>query len=288
MLVYLLVFLSSLLVISLVGFFSSIRPMKFSSLVTPDYYGWDYETVAFSTRDNLLIKGWLIPKVAGTPENARRVVILLHGYPFDKGNILALAPFLKEKFPLLLFDFRYFGESGGSYTSVGYHEQKDLLAAVDFLNRKGYDKIGVVGFSLGGAVALMAAEKSPNIRAVVADSSYADLEMMAKSHYSGLFILKYPLTILTRLISKVVLGVDPKDVSPARAAEGSRTPILIIHSKDDDQIPIENAYRIKEALKGNPQAQFWFFDGARHGETFGLKRAEYEKIVLDFLEAHLR
>ena len=34
-------------------------------------------------------------------------MILLHGYPADKGNILPVLAFLHADFNLLLFDFRY-------------------------------------------------------------------------------------------------------------------------------------------------------------------------------------
>src|SRR3970040_1993558 len=82
---------------------------------------------------------------------------------------------LHEDFNLLLFDFRYLGKSDGSYSSAGAKEVEDLLAAIRFLKGRGIKKVGVWGFSMGGAVALMAIEKAPEIRAVISEPSIARL-----------------------------------------------------------------------------------------------------------------
>ena len=70
-------------------------------------------------------------------------MIVLHGYPYDKGNALGVTPFLHDEFDLVLFDFRYFGASEGTSTTVGHRERLDVLAAVDHLRSKGVRSIGV-------------------------------------------------------------------------------------------------------------------------------------------------
>src|SRR6267142_2627906 len=158
-----LIVLSVLIIISLWGFYSSIRPPKIISSITPRDLKMDYEDVWFKTADGLTLRGWYIPCAKET----QKTLILLHGYPADKGNILPALAFLHEDFNLLLFDFRYLGKSEGSYSTAGAKEVEDLLAAIQFLKGRGVKEVGVWGFSMGGAVALMAIEKALEIRAVI-------------------------------------------------------------------------------------------------------------------------
>ena len=130
-------------VFSLFGLFVSVRPPRILSSVHPSHIGLPYESVTIKTSDGLKLSGWFIPR-----EGSDRVVIGLHGYPADKGDILPALMFLLRDFNLLLFDFRYFGESEGRYTTVGGDEVKDLLAAIQFLKERGFEKIGVWSHSV--------------------------------------------------------------------------------------------------------------------------------------------
>jgi len=160
------------LIVSLSGFLSAIRPSKIYSSITPADFGLDFENVSMRTEDGIELKGWLIPKTGSD-----KIIIGLHGYPADKGDILPTLIFLQKDFNLLLFDFRYLGESSGLYTTIGIKEVNDLLAAVDFAKERGFQKIGVWGFSMGGAVALMTVQRTPHINTIVSDSSYAALPL---------------------------------------------------------------------------------------------------------------
>ena len=175
-----------LILVSLWLFYISIRPPKIVSSITPRELNMPYEEVSFTTADGLTLRGWFVP----SEKKADKTLILLHGYPADKGNILPALAFLHADFNLLLFDFRYLGESEGNYSTAGAKEVEDLLAAIQFLKGKGIAEVGVWGFSMGGAVALMAIEKASEIRAVISESSYANLGDMASSS------LEFPCSII--------------------------------------------------------------------------------------------
>ena len=125
-------------------FYISIRPPKMVSSITPRNLNMPYEQVSFTTADGLSLRGWFI--LSG--KRAAKTLILLHGYPADKGNILPALAFLHADFNLLLFDFRYLGESDGSYSTAGAKEVEDLLAAIRFLKTRGIEEVGVWGFSM--------------------------------------------------------------------------------------------------------------------------------------------
>ena len=266
-------------IISLYGFFIAIRPSKILSSLTPANFNLDFENLTIETEDGIKLKGWFIPQV-----NSDKVIIALHGYPADKGNILPALLFLQEDFNLLFFDFRYFGESSGFYTTIGAKEVNDLLAAVEFARGRRFKKIGVWGFSMGGATALMAVSKTSDISAIVADSSYAALSLLLTEPYRNFAFFKYPLAFFTRLWPRIFLRISITEASPVKKVKGVKTPILLIHSSEDEVIPFSHALLLKEALKDNPRAEFWFEGGVLHGEF----QKEYQTRVREFFQKNLK
>ena len=267
-----------LIILSLWGFYISIRPPKILSSITPRDLNMAYENVSFKTVDDLTLRGWFIPSAKTTG----KTLILLHGYPADKGNILPALAFLHEDFNLLLFDFRYLGESAGSYSTAGAREVEDLLAAIQFLKGRSTTELGVWGFSMGGAVALMTIEKAPEIRAVISESSYANLGDMALELFK-IPLLNYPMAYLVRLWAKVFLGIDLRDVSPADRVRHSTIPILLTHSSGDEVIPFSHGQALREVLAKNPNAEFWFKEKTIHGQL----GSDYQQRVRDFFLKHM-
>jgi pimeloyl-ACP methyl ester carboxylesterase len=177
--------LAIIVFLSLLQFFVSIHPPSYSDPSTPNNYGLTYENVEFTTSDNIKIRAWLIKS-----DKANGTVIVGHGYPFNKGNILPLATFLYPDYNLLYYDHRYFGESEGRVTTVGMKEVEDVKAAVSFIHKRFGSKepIALFGFSLSAAAMLMSKEK---VNAIISDSAYANLEQMTKDMYRIFGPLKY-------------------------------------------------------------------------------------------------
>jgi fermentation-respiration switch protein FrsA (DUF1100 family) len=103
-------------------------------------------------------------------------------------------------------------------SSSGFFERLDLQGASDFLVSKGADRsrIGVLGFSLGGAVALMAGSNPHNFGAVAADSSFADFSLVLRNSLTG---IKRPLRLGLpgmELMARSIYGIDIKEISSAR------------------------------------------------------------------------
>lgn len=283
MIAYPILFILFLLGFSLYGFWSATHPHKFITRATPETLAWEFEDVVLRTEDGVKLAAWFVP----SKNPSDKAVILLHGYPADKANILYWAEFLQEDFNLLFVDFRYFGQSEGAYTTIGLLEQKDVRAALDELERRGIEKIGVMGFSLGGATALLAAARDARIQAVASDSAFAHINLMGYEFYRNLSVLKYPLTWLTKFWAGIFLRIDANAIAPENAAAQLRIPVLVIHSKKDQTIPFENALRIEAALRGNPRAEFLFLAEGTHGNLPSASLAEYQKSIRRFFRTHL-
>ena len=108
---YLFIIVIFTVLLSLWGFYWAIRPLRIMSSITPSDFRVAYEDVSFRTQDNILLRGWFIP--SSRPK--AKTIIVLHGYPADKSNILPSRIFLHPFSNLLFIDFRYFGNSEGPY-----------------------------------------------------------------------------------------------------------------------------------------------------------------------------
>jgi uncharacterized protein len=260
--------------------YSATHPEKLISTATPKNYDLSYEDVWFMTSDGVRLSGWFVER-QGPPTDA--AVVILHGYPASKGDMVGRVAFLAKYYNLFFIDFRYFGESAGPGTTVGATETEDLLAAVRYLKSRGMKKIGVYGFSMGGAVALMSLPLTKDIDAVISEGAYARLCLVAEQLYRPIELLSKPLAWLTCQYAKVALGVDPFKVNPADAVAGSDKPILLFHAQDDDVVPFKHAILLQQALQKDPLAEFEFASG-----THGLPPKDFPNKVVTFFDRYLK
>ena len=257
---YLSLFLGGFILVSLFSFFLAIRPPLIEVGAKPESFSLSAEEITLSAPDGTALSAWWIP---GETE---RAIIFLHGYPAEKSDMLSLAAPLSPAFSLLLLDLRYFGQSGGAFSTLGVKERHDVKAAVDFLKEKGVSHIGVFGFSLGGATAMLAAAIDPRIEAVATYAAFSSHRRIAHEAYRSIGPLKYPLVFLMELWARVVFGASVADTAPEDAARGLSIPVFVIHRRGDEQISFAHAERLKESLSENPRAEFYFFDEGFHGE----------------------
>lgn len=263
-LLYFFVLFCGLVVIGLFNAWLVTHPARLESGLTPADYGLPFEEVRMTARDGVFIAGWFIP----APAPAKPALLLLHGYPAEKGDLLFSAKALHEDFHLLLIDFRYFGASGGSVTTLGTKEPLDVAAALDYLELRGFRRVGVFGFSLGGAVAIVTAAQDTRIAALAAYAAFADLGLLARHVYARLPVIREALIPLMQFWARALWDIDT-GFAPKKHAGRLRIPVLIIHTQRDGQIPFSHAELLREALRENERAAFYFPDSGAHGALPG-------------------
>ncbi|MEI7555719.1 alpha/beta fold hydrolase [Candidatus Chlorohelix sp.] len=250
------------------------------------------EKVDFKSVDGLTLKGYFYP---GFYHNGATIIILhgFHGAAFDVHE-----PALTMQaagFNALTFDFRGCGASGGHTTSVGYYEVRDLLGAISYVKtRTDVDatRIGVYGFSMGGATALMATAISPDIKAVITDSAFASLDTVLKSSFKYFYRLprfpfKSPTILASKVFSRTVLRrIHPVESLRKLATENRKIPILFIHTDKDPAVPVSEAVILYSAHTG--PKELWIIEGSGHIAALQAERNIYAKRVTGFFEAHLR
>jgi len=237
----------------------------------------EYRDINFSTENGIEIRGWYIEG------NKRGTIIMCHPYGMDKGDCLPQARFLNHTgYSILLFDFRGHGRSDGRYSSLGYYEVKDILAAVFFLKEKGESRIGVMGFSMGGTVALLGASITPDISAVISEGAYLSFHSavysFVKCHYHA---PRYPFLPPAIWTAGIRLRFKPKELNLKNCLHKiSPTPILIIHSREDKEIPVSEGIEIFN--KAKEPKYLWIVPNAGHLKCYSEEKREYEKRVIDF------
>ena len=259
---YLFIFVFGFIFVSLWSFWLIIQPKKITTNRTPSNYSLFYETIEIETIDEKKLSGWMI----NSDKEEKKAVIFLHGYPADKSDMLDIAAYLHPEFSLLLLDLRYFGESEGFCTTLGAKEREDVKRAIDFLENKGFENIGIFGFSFGGAIGIQTASEDKRVKALASYAAYSDTKDLGLELYRNLPVLKYPLIELMSFWSKTFFKTSIKDLSPKKAAENIDIPVFLIHTKQDELISFKHVEVLKEKLKNNKNAEFYFPDEGLHGE----------------------
>lgn len=128
-------------------------------------YDHPHERFTLRTQDGVRIQGvWL---KCNPP--VKKAVVVCHGAGRSKNtmSIVQTCTILATRYDVFTFDFRGHMESGGVFRANGDTEY-DLLAVIDHVKRCGYEKIAVVGWSVGATTALLAAANGCPIDAIVA------------------------------------------------------------------------------------------------------------------------
>jgi pimeloyl-ACP methyl ester carboxylesterase len=127
--------------------------------------------VAFPATDGVPLEGWLLNAPGQGPP-----VLLCHPLGSSRGSMVNLAIELhRTGFPVLAFDFRGHGGSGGGPSTLGLDEKRDILGAIDFLAAEAggpLREVGIYGVGMGAHAAVLAATDRRSIRVLVLDGLY--------------------------------------------------------------------------------------------------------------------
>ncbi len=214
-------------------------------------------------------------------EKLPAVVLVAGSGPLDRDSVAYGVPVLGQLagqladagFLVVRYDKRGVGQSGGRAESATLAEYaEDVLAVVKWLRRqKDVDdkRVTVAGHSEGGAVALLAAGRTKDIKAVVsiAAPGVPGNELVLEQQRSALETLKISdeekqrrVALQKQIMNAVLTGEGWEGVpealrkqadtpwfrsllafDPAAAMKRVRQPLLIVHGELDRQVPIANA-----------------------------------------------
>ncbi len=236
---------------------------------------------------------WLIPATG----DGRRWVIQVHGRAVTRHEALRAVPvFHAVGYTSLLISYRNDGVAPSSVDAryaLGDTEWEDVAAAVEFARERGAREVVIMGWSMGGAIALQTVTRlTPDlIRGVVLDSPVIDwvdaLDYQAAQ-------LKLP-RLVTRGVYRMIgsvwgsrltgqaqpINLDRLDF--VRRATELSLPILLMHSDDDGYI---SSVPSRALASARPDiVTFEAFHDARHTKLWNYDQERWNTAIRQWLVA---
>ncbi len=248
--------------------------------ITPWELAIPYEDIEFKAPDGITLRGWWLDR-----QGARTTIITLGGHHGGRWDTLGVAAALwRRGMNALLFDYRGRGTSDPYINTLGFLETLDTLAAVEYAaGRAPQAGIGLLGYSMGGSVAVMAAARDERVRAIVADSPFASQREVIRLHVSRR-VRFLPSSPLARLM-EAFLPYDVEKVEPIQEVSRiSPRAVMLIHGTEDPITDPADSQALYDAA-GEPK-ELWLLDGVDHCGAYFLDRNTYVERVAAFFERH--
>ena len=234
--------------------------------------------------------GYSIKGIFFQPLNTKNTIIICHGVTENKINSVKYARmFERLGYNSFVFDHRRHGDSGGKTTSYGYYEKFDIAAVVQTMKSiVGEDAIiGIHGESMGAAsMILYAGLVEDGADFYIADCGFSNFSELISYILKKETLLRTKIPIhLANIFLKMRDGYTFKSITPKEAVKAIQSPVLFIHSLEDDFILPYMTEEMYELKKG-PKALKLFEMGA-HAQSFNENPREYEETVREFLEKYI-
>lgn len=213
--------------------------------MTPGDAGMEYEDLFIEVSEGVSINAWYIPA-----ENAKGTILFCHGNAGSMSHRVETAEiFHSLGMNVMLFDYCGYGRSLGKPSEMQTY--RDAEAVWNYLVDKisiSADKIVVLGRSMGGPIAAKLAKDHQPVLCIL-ESTFTSVPEMGKSKFP-IFPTKLLVTIKYPTIDYV---------------SEIKSPMLIVHSPDDEIIPYWMGEKLFEAA--SEPKEFLKLSGG-HNETY--------------------
>lgn len=229
------------------------------------------EPISFPSFDGTTIFGWLMKPTAYEEGQQYPLVLTIHGGPhmmYGNTFIHEMQLLAAQGYGVLFVNPR--GSHGYSQTFVascqndyGNGDYQDLMHAVDFAIEENEwidsTRLAVMGGSYGGFMTNWIVGHTNRFKTAITQRSISN------------WISFYGVSDIGYYFTNWQIGGDYDDIerlwkhSPLKYAKDVQTPLLILHSEEDDRCPIEQAEQLYIALKSHKkEARFVRFPKANH------------------------
>jgi pimeloyl-ACP methyl ester carboxylesterase len=195
------------------------------------------------------------------------VVVMFHG--FTGNHIENRFIFVKMSRELekagissIRFDFRGSGDSEGSFEEMTLSsEVSDAKVVVEYAKKRFSSKIGILGLSMGGTIALLSAAKlQPDALCLWAPAA-RNAEVFRKNGMPS--TSNVPLDVGGLAISPKFID-EIMQTDAFSQAKHYEKPVLIVHGTEDPTVPFEHSQQLVKEFKN---AELVPIEGANHTFT---------------------
>lgn len=242
----------------------AVRPIARVPPVSLDELGLAHEDLTIQSGDHHLA-GWLLRPEA--PRPGAPLVLIAHGWGASYGTVVRLAdPLVRGGHEVLLFDFRGHGRNTELPYVTVRDFRDDVMAVVEYARERfpGKRRV-VVGHSLGGAAAVLAAAEGSPIDGLVLIAAPSDVLRITSEYMSDKGMPGRLLTTVLRPFWWRRLGGTFRPHMPDRRIGRLRQPLLILQPEHDRRVAREHAERLAAAA-GVP---YRLVPGHEHTDVLG-------------------
>jgi pimeloyl-ACP methyl ester carboxylesterase len=235
----------------------------------------------FNEGDQLNLSGWYVPS------KNHAAVILLHGFGSSRLEMTSRAEVLaRHGYGVLLYDLRAHGESQGDVRAFGWEDVSDVYTALEFLSNSeevNADRIGILGFSIGGQIAIRAAAEYEQIKAIIADDPGFVTVDDAPTPVNTTQRLLYLVSWIDGKCVSLWTGIPiPPGVTDVLGDIPPRPIMFIGTGQGEGLVLVRHFYEAAEEPK-----ELWVIFESGHGGQFEARPEEYEEKMITFFDAAL-
>lgn len=223
--------------------------------ICPELLG-KFEVLKLITTDLVKLHAWFIE-----PDEKKPIVVFCHGQSENISKWQNVATFLKSNgFGALFLSYRGHYKSAGLPSEAGIYE--DARCAISFLVERGYKSQDIIfwGRSLGSSIACEMA-LSYSFKAVILESPIYNIHYAAVT-MANMYMNRVGLGFLSDVVCRFVSKMQfLQKFDNAAKISAIKSPILIMHSKNDIKIP----YHVSEQLAAlNPTSSLYLCEDGSH------------------------
>jgi dipeptidyl aminopeptidase/acylaminoacyl peptidase len=237
------------------------------------------ETFHISTDDGVRLEGWLL-----VPPKPRATVLLFHGYSASRSSLLNQGKALYDMgLAAVLVDFRGSGGSDGSSTTLGYHEAKDVAAAVRYVGERGLPRpLVLYGQSMGGAAVLRSiAALDVHPDAIILESVFDRMLGTVRNRFGLMNLPSFPAAELLVFWGGIQIGFSGFEHNPVDYARACDCAALVLHGAEDKNARPEEGRAVFDNLTGSKEMVI--FPGVGHTSLYEADAAQWRMVVGQFL-----
>ena len=223
------------------------------------------------------------------PADGDTWVIAVHGRNADPREALRVIPALHEAgLPVLSITHR--NDEGAPPAPDGLHhlgatEWRDVVSAVDYAVSRGATDVVLYGWSMGGAVTMMALRHMPDpglVRGIVLDSPVLDWSSTLDKQGRQRSV-PGPVLAVAKWLVEWRVDLDLDDLDQRRFAPEMSTPVLLFIDTADETVDVEASQEFAQAVP--PHLLTLVTTQAGHTASWNEAPAAYEAEVVKFVTA---
>lgn len=219
--------------------------------------------------------------------NAKTTMIFLHDILFDlsvDGKVTDYVDTFGDDYNYLTFDMRGHGKSGGDLLTFGRLERYDVSKVVHYaLSRHSNNNIVLVGFGIGGTIAIQSAGVENQVDALILENPISSIKEYSRENLAHKTNLPaFPFIYTIPFYMGVIGGYDPLDVDVTVGIK-TKIPMLILANETNKNISANNSYRIFSVVEEKNEKTTLITDP---GEYFILENPDkYFDSIKEFLKS---